>query len=134
MPWMEKRCSSSGAASLSTLINRTLGSSSVAACSKIGAIARQGTAPGLPGNQPAAECHCALHACRSERRCSVRAGRLHKSGRWPIRTVALAQPFARHAIESQCGQTICRALGHVLLPKGLEWNSGRSGRLEEWLP
>jgi hypothetical protein len=42
MPWIEKRCSNSGAASLTTLISRTSGSSSVAAFSKIGAIARQG--------------------------------------------------------------------------------------------
>jgi len=39
---MEKRRSSSGTASLSTLISRTSGSSSVAARSKIGAIAGQG--------------------------------------------------------------------------------------------
>ena len=42
MLWMENRRSSSCTASLSTLTSRKSGSSWVAACSKIGAIARQG--------------------------------------------------------------------------------------------
>ena len=99
MLWIEKRCSSSGAASLSTLISRTSGSSSVAACSKIGAIALQGTAPGCPeiNEQRNVTVLCMLVEPGGAIQCS-RPPFVERPVAGPA-LAALAEPFPRHTVD-----------------------------------
>jgi hypothetical protein len=97
MLWMEKRCSSSGAASLSTLFSRTSGSSSVAACSKIGAIVRQGTAPVRPeiNQQRDVAVICVLVKVS----CSLQPTAFVKRPMTRATLAALAHSLTRHAVD-----------------------------------